>query len=110
MTIIAALLKSWILVLLVSTIPSLQQSILGERVLPPLSEESLLHLSSSPDPLKNLNPNDPNAHISHILIPRPRMFQTSSCWSELNYCISGYHQQYQSQKLYYFGSQSVELV
>ncbi|KAF8743599.1 hypothetical protein AX14_001663 [Amanita brunnescens Koide BX004] len=64
------LLKSWILVLLLSTIPSLQHSILGERTLPPLSEEDLLQLSSTPDPLKNLNPNDSGSHLSHILIPR----------------------------------------
>ncbi|KAF8350538.1 glutaminyl-peptide cyclotransferase-like protein [Amanita rubescens] len=86
MTIIASILKSWILVLLVSTIPSLQQSILGERALPPLSEENLLHLSSSPDPLKNLNPNNPNSHISHILIPRPP--DTTNNTKVRNYIIS----------------------
>lgn len=74
MTIIASLLKSWILVLLLSAIPSLQHSILGERTLPQLSKEDLLVLSSTPDPLKNLNSTDPDSHLSHILIPRTRMF------------------------------------
>jgi glutaminyl-peptide cyclotransferase len=74
MTIIASLLKSWILVLLLSAIPSLQHSVLGERTLPLLSKEDLLNLSSTPDPLKNLNPNDNSSHLSHILIPRARMF------------------------------------
>ena len=73
MTIIASILKSWILVLLLSAIPSLQHSVLGERTLPPLSKEDLLNLSSTPDPLKNLNPSDNSSHLSHILIPRVRM-------------------------------------
>ncbi|CAK5277295.1 unnamed protein product [Mycena citricolor] len=53
-------------------LPSLtwQRSTLGERALTPLSLDSMSELVSSPDPLKQLDPNDPHSHLSKILIPR----------------------------------------
>ncbi|CAK5265321.1 unnamed protein product [Mycena citricolor] len=53
-------------------LPSLtwQRSTLGERALTPLSLDSMSKLVSSPDPLKQLDPNDPHSHLSKILIPR----------------------------------------
>lgn len=45
---------------------------LGERALQELSPAQISSLVSKPDPTRNLNPNDPNSHLSKILIPRPR--------------------------------------
>ncbi|KAF8623448.1 hypothetical protein AX15_006235 [Amanita polypyramis BW_CC] len=70
MIIISHLLRSWFLVLLVSATSSLQHSVLGERALPRLSDSDMLKLSSTPDPLKNLDPGEPDSHVSRILIPR----------------------------------------
>jgi len=36
-----------------------------------LSSEEISSLVDGKDPLKNLDPNDPNSHLSKILIPRP---------------------------------------
>jgi len=49
---------------------SLQHSIFGERALRQLSDEEMLVLAASPDPLANMNPSEPDSHLSHILIPR----------------------------------------
>lgn len=86
MTTIALVLKSWILMLLISATSSLQRSVLGERTLHPLSEDDMLRLSSTPDPLKNLDPNDPTSHLSHILIPRTP--NTTNSTLVRNYIIS----------------------
>ena len=37
-----------------------------------LSPDEVSSLVDSKDALKNLDPNDPNSHLSKILIPRPR--------------------------------------
>jgi len=42
------------------------------RSFPELSLEEVSSLVKFKDPLKNLDPNDPNSHLSNILIPRPR--------------------------------------
>ncbi|KAK2466761.1 hypothetical protein APHAL10511_001019 [Amanita phalloides] len=86
MTAITLLLNSWILVLLASTILTLQHSVLGERKLPVLSQDGLLKLSSTPDPLKNLNPENPDSHLSRILIPR--VSDTTNNTIVRNYIIS----------------------
>lgn len=44
---------------------------LRQRELLPLSFNSLSSLVSSPDPVRNVDPNNPNSHLSKILIPRP---------------------------------------
>jgi hypothetical protein len=36
-----------------------------------LSTEEVSSLVTAKDPLKDLDPNDPNSHLSRILIPRP---------------------------------------
>lgn len=61
---------SWALVLLVLATSSLQDSVLGQRSLPQLTAEEMLNLIATPDPLKNLDPNDSDSHLAHILIPR----------------------------------------
>ncbi|KAF5315617.1 hypothetical protein D9611_004951 [Ephemerocybe angulata] len=50
---------------------SWQASSLGERSLPKLSSDDVLRLISSPDPVKNVDPSNPDSHLSKILIPRP---------------------------------------
>ena len=37
-----------------------------------LSQDEVLSLVDASDALKNLDTNDPNSHLSKILIPRPR--------------------------------------
>jgi glutaminyl-peptide cyclotransferase len=54
-------------------------SMLGERDLGQLSLAQISLLISSPDPVINLNPVNPESHLSKILIPRPRK---SSVFSE----------------------------
>ncbi|KAJ8522367.1 hypothetical protein ONZ45_g1019 [Pleurotus djamor] len=46
------------------------QSQLHRRSLTKLPANEITTLLSSPDPLKQLDPNDPNSHLSKILIPR----------------------------------------
>ncbi|TFY73121.1 hypothetical protein EWM64_g10892, partial [Hericium alpestre] len=41
-----------------------------ERELPALSASSLPALANSPDPTTNLDPSNPDSHLSKILIPR----------------------------------------
>ncbi|KAF7295447.1 Peptide hydrolase [Mycena indigotica] len=50
--------------------PTLQRSTLGPRELTHLSPAAISTLISSPDPLKQLDPNNPSSHLSKILIPR----------------------------------------
>lgn len=60
----------WLLLLLLSPLPSFQASTLGERTLTELSTDDISILVSTPDPLENLNPSNPSSHLSKILIPR----------------------------------------
>lgn len=56
---------------------------LGERALPELSHGQVKTLATSVDPSTNLDPDNRNAHLSKILIPRPGMsgFKPCvSCW------------------------------
>jgi hypothetical protein len=52
--------------------PSLQKSTLGERKLQELSVGSISTLVSSPDPVTNIDLDNPNSHLNKILIPRAR--------------------------------------
>ncbi|KAJ2927597.1 hypothetical protein H1R20_g9507, partial [Candolleomyces eurysporus] len=47
------------------------QASLGERSLPSLSPDDISILVTTPDPVKNVDPSNPNSHLSKILIPRP---------------------------------------
>jgi hypothetical protein len=49
---------------------SLQASTLGERDLSILSSGQISSLVSFPDPVRNVDPSNPNSHLSKILIPR----------------------------------------
>jgi len=49
---------------------SLQASTLGERDFSLLSSGQISNLVSSPDPARNVDPSNPNSHLSKILIPR----------------------------------------
>lgn len=49
---------------------SLQASMLGKRNLSQLSLEQISILVSTSDPLQNMDPSNPNSHLSRILIPR----------------------------------------
>ncbi|KIM79620.1 hypothetical protein PILCRDRAFT_823155 [Piloderma croceum F 1598] len=49
---------------------SLQASTLGERDLSLLSSGQISSLVSFPDPVRNVDPSNPNSHLSKILIPR----------------------------------------
>ena len=44
---------------------------LGERDFAELSPGQIQYLASTPDPLKNLDPDSRSSHLSKILIPRP---------------------------------------
>ncbi|KAL4077265.1 hypothetical protein V8B97DRAFT_2081209 [Scleroderma yunnanense] len=44
---------------------------LGSRQFQELSSEQLVTLAGAVDPVKNVDPNDPQSHLSRILIPRP---------------------------------------
>ncbi|KAJ7074122.1 glutaminyl-peptide cyclotransferase-like protein [Mycena amicta] len=50
--------------------PTLQRSTLGARELTHLSPAAISTLISSPDPLRQLDPENPSSHLSKILIPR----------------------------------------
>ncbi|KAH9945817.1 RNA dependent RNA polymerase-domain-containing protein [Epithele typhae] len=43
---------------------------LGERDFTALSSKAIASLVASPDPIRNVDPHDPNSHLSRILIPR----------------------------------------
>lgn len=62
-----------LLIVLLAFVP-LQASTLMRRELNPLTDGQIFTLVSSPDPLKNLNPSDPNSHLAKILIPRAGAF------------------------------------
>ncbi|KAJ7137715.1 glutaminyl-peptide cyclotransferase-like protein [Mycena epipterygia] len=62
--------RALVLFLLVLPAPTFQRSTLGEREFIPLSTAAISTLVSSPDPLKQLDPQNPSSHLSHILIPR----------------------------------------
>ena len=59
------------LVLLITALANARRPPLP-RSFPELSLEEVLSLVKVKDPLKNLDSNDPNSHLSKILIPRPR--------------------------------------
>ena len=44
---------------------------LGTRDFTELSSKAIAALVASPDPVRNVDPHDPNSHLSKILIPRP---------------------------------------
>ncbi|RPD80409.1 hypothetical protein L226DRAFT_200042 [Lentinus tigrinus ALCF2SS1-7] len=44
---------------------------LGPRDFTPLSSKAIASLVASPDPVRNVDPHNPNSHLSKILIPRP---------------------------------------
>ncbi|KAI0636633.1 hypothetical protein C8Q77DRAFT_1093802 [Trametes polyzona] len=48
-----------------------QAAKLGQREFKPLSSQAISTLVSSPDPVRNVDPRNPNSHLSRILIPRP---------------------------------------
>jgi glutaminyl-peptide cyclotransferase len=51
------------------------QSLASERrTLVELQTSDMAHLATSRNPLKNLDPSDPNSHLSKILIPRAREY------------------------------------
>lgn len=50
---------------------SLQASTLGRRDLTKLSSGAIASLIAHPDPIRNVDPKNPNSHLSKILIPRP---------------------------------------
>ncbi|KAF8643782.1 hypothetical protein AX16_008801 [Volvariella volvacea WC 439] len=56
---------SWLAILL----PLATSLKLGERDLPQLSSTAISTLISKPDPIKNVDPSNPNSHLSKILIP-----------------------------------------
>ncbi|EJD02207.1 uncharacterized protein FOMMEDRAFT_109429 [Fomitiporia mediterranea MF3/22] len=59
---------------------------LGERALPELSPGQIAQLASTPDPSKNLDPDDKSSHLSQILIPRPP--DTENNTQVKNYIVS----------------------
>ncbi|TFK76211.1 hypothetical protein BDN72DRAFT_223988 [Pluteus cervinus] len=59
----------WILVLTSYLLPS-YSSRLGERELPRLSADAIRTLVTTPDPVKNIDPNNAQSHLTKILIPR----------------------------------------
>lgn len=50
---------------------ALQASTLGPRDLKKLSSGAISSLIAHPDPIRNIDPKNPNSHLSKILIPRP---------------------------------------
>ena len=44
---------------------------LAPRDFPPLSSKAMASLVASPDPVRNVDPSNPQSHLSRILIPRP---------------------------------------
>lgn len=44
---------------------------LGPRDFTPLSSKAIASLVASPDPVRNVDPSNPNSHLSRILVPRP---------------------------------------
>lgn len=48
-----------------------QAAKLGQRDFTPLSSNAIASLVASPDPVRNIDPHNPNSHLSRILIPRP---------------------------------------
>ena len=64
----------WLLFLILSTsLISTHGSKLERRELPSLSPTDMTRLVTATDPLFNLDPSNPNSHLSKILIPRPGM-------------------------------------
>jgi glutaminyl-peptide cyclotransferase len=65
----------WVCLLILSVLAllpaySLQASTLGQRDLSLLSSGQISSLVSFPDPARNVDPSNPNSHLSKILIPR----------------------------------------
>ena len=50
--------------------PSHQASRLGKREFKHLSQSDIASLIAHPDPVQNIDPHNPNSHLSKILIPR----------------------------------------
>ncbi|KAG6828588.1 hypothetical protein H0H92_007378 [Tricholoma furcatifolium] len=61
-------------------------STIGERELPELSTSSIINLISTPDPVRQLDPSNPDSHLSKILIPR--VSDTENNTIVRNYIIS----------------------
>lgn len=60
-----------LLCLLVVTPSALAASQLGKRDFKHLSSDEMAKLIAHPDPIRSVDPKDPNSHLSKILIPRP---------------------------------------
>ncbi|KZT09609.1 uncharacterized protein LAESUDRAFT_695278 [Laetiporus sulphureus 93-53] len=58
-------------VLLLSCLTRSHAFRLGQRELTQLSPDAIFSLVSSPDPVRNVDPSNPDSHLAHILIPRP---------------------------------------
>lgn len=63
--------KSGVFVLLLWITQSSQLSRLGQRDLTQLSAEQIFVLANSVDPTKNIDTQNPDSHLSKLLIPRP---------------------------------------
>lgn len=50
--------------------PSLSASTLGPRDFKQLTSDGISSLVAHPDPIRNVDPNNPSSHLSQILIPR----------------------------------------
>jgi hypothetical protein len=72
-------------VVLLYTCLSFQAANLEPRVLTPLQEDDVSQLVSARDPLQNLDPSNPNSHLSKILIPRPGMVLQFCAFFVLNH-------------------------
>lgn len=73
------------------------------RSLDALSDAEIVALARTPDPIRHLDPYDPNSHLYKILIPRPRKLKNRYKPSVFLYPASGYGQQHdcsQSHRLY----------
>ncbi|CAL1707536.1 unnamed protein product [Somion occarium] len=49
----------------------LSASTLGKREFKALSSDAIASLVNHPDPVRNIDPNNPSSHLSKVLIPRP---------------------------------------
>jgi len=63
---------TWFLLLVTYPSRTEQRSTFGIRTIAELSSDEILALSSSPDPVLNLDPSYPASHLARILIPRAR--------------------------------------
>jgi hypothetical protein len=98
------LLRPILVLLLVSS--SCQAALLGERDFLDLSHDQLVAITSSPDPRRAINLEDPTSHLSKILIPRPRMYHNCHVIYESHSLCSWERQQHVCQGSSRLNSQS----